>query len=267
MVNIEKVEIVFNDGVKSFAIFYRSISDTVLTSNGRRYPEPRPTIVFFHGFWGKKEKNEIYLITLAHMGYVTIAFDQRGHGEAGGKKSDWFKLYDDANYILDLISSFEDVKKRALCCIGKSMGGTSVLTKCYVDSRVAMVIGISALHSIELLLQAKFSLFSSGWFVRRIITKVEDEKALKTTAHYFLKKDAEFNKNRVYLIHGEKDNIFPFPITFELNKNQAQIPENHAILLKNCGHSLGGQEFIILGILIKWILENKAMRFEMKNNF
>jgi len=259
MVDIQKVEITFDDGVKSYANFYRLVSDTVLTQNGRRYPEPKPTIIFFHGFWAKKEENEIYLITLAHMGYLTVAFDQRGHGEAGGKKSDWFKLYNDVNSVLDFICSCEDVKKGALCCIGKSMGGTSVLTKCYVDKRVAMVIGMSALHSVELLLEAKFRFMSAGWFVRRIISKVEDERALKTTAHYFLKNDPEYNKNRVYLIHAKNDTIFPSSITFEMNKKQAGISQNHAILLRNCGHSLKDQEILVLGIFLKWIFENKSM--------
>jgi len=261
-VDIQKAEITFDDGVKSYANFYRSNSDLISTQNGRRYPEPRPTIIFFHGFWAKKEENEIYLITLAHMGYLTVAFDQRGHGEAGGKKSEWFKLYNDVDSVLNFFCSFEDVRKGALCCIGKSMGGTSVLTRCYLDNRVAMVIGISVLHSIELLLDAKFRFLSAGWFVKRIISKVKDDRALKTTAHYFLKKDAEYNKNRVYLIHAKNDNIFPPSITFELNKKQAEIPENHAILLDDCGHSLNDQEFTIFGIILKWILENETMKFE-----
>ncbi|MFX1314572.1 MAG: alpha/beta hydrolase [Promethearchaeota archaeon] len=261
VVDIQNVRITFNDGVKSSVNFYRSTLDTILTQNGRRYPEPRPTIIFFHGFWANKEENEIYLIALARMGYLTVAFDQRGHGEAGGKKSDWFKLYDDVDCVLDFICSFEDVRKGSICGIGKSMGGTSVLTKCYADKRVAMVIGISALHSIERLLKAKFRFFSAGWFVKRIISKVKDDKALKTTAHYFLIKDAEYNKNRVYLIHGRNDNIFPPSITFELNKTQAEIPENHALLLNDCGHSLEGQEFTIFGMILKWILENDAMNF------
>lgn len=265
-VDIQKVGFIFEDGVKSSANFYRSISDTILTLKGRRYPEPKPTIIFFHGFWAKKEENEIYLITLAHMGYLTVAFDQRGHGEAGGKKSDWFKLYDDVNSVLDFICSFEDVRKGALCCIGKSMGGTSVLTKCYVDKRIAMVIGMSALHSVELLLEAKFRILSAGWFVKRIISKVEDERALKTTAHYYLKKDAEYNKNRVYLIHAKDDHIFPYSISFEMNKKQAKIPENHAILLDDCKHSLNGQEFIIFGIILKWISENEVMNFKSITN-
>ncbi|NVM45867.1 MAG: alpha/beta hydrolase [Candidatus Lokiarchaeota archaeon] len=260
-VDFQKTRIIFDDGMKSSANFYRSISETILTDKGRRYPEPRPTIIFFHGFWAKKEENEKYLISLAHMGFVAVAFDQRGHGEAEGKKSDWFKLYNDVDSVLDFICTFDDVKKGALCCIGKSMGATSVLTKCYVDKRVAMVIGISALHSIEHLIKAKFPFLSSGWFVKRLISKVKDEKALKTTARYFLKNDPNFNENRVYLIHGREDKIFPFSITFEFNKKQAKIPEKHALLLDRTGHNLGDQELLVFGIIIKWILENEAMKF------
>ena len=262
IVDIQKVEITFDDGVKSTGNFYRSISETKVTPNGRRYPHPRPTIIFFHGFWAKKEVNEINLVALAHMGYLAVAFDQRGHGEAGGKKAEWFKLFEDVDCVLDSVCSFEDVKKGSLCCIGKSMGGTSVLTKCYEDTRVAMVVGISALHSIELLLKAKFRFLSAGWFVRRILSKVEDERAIKISAHYFLKNDPEFNRNRVFLIHGKDDNIFPSSLSFELNKKQAAIPEKHAILLENCGHSLEGQELLVFGIILSWIFENEAIKFK-----
>ncbi len=259
-VDIQKVEIAFNDGVKSAGNFYRSLSDTISTSNGRRYPEPRPVIIFFHGFWKKKEINQINLITLAHMGFITAAFDQRGHGEAGGKKTDWYKLYNDVDKILDSVCSFEDVRKGSLCCIGKSMGGTSVLTKCYQDERVAMVIGISALYDVELLREAKFRFLSAGWFIRRIMSKVKDKRALKICAHYFLKNDPEFNKNRVFLIHGKNDKIFPPSLTFKLNKEQAGIPEDHAFLLRNSGHSFEGQESLIFGVILKWIIENKVMK-------
>ena len=260
-INIQKVDFNYSDGTKSSAKFYRSNSETIQTEKGRRYPEPRPTILFFHGFHANKEKNEYFLIAFAHMGYLTIGIDQRGHGETGGKKSEWYKLYGDVESVLDLVSDFEDAKKGALCCIGKSMGGTSVLTKCYIDKRVAMVVGISALHSIESILNAKFRFLSAGWFVRRVMSKVKNEKVLQITAHFFLKSDSEYNKNRVYLIHGKKDSIFPYSITFELNKKQAKIPENQAVLLDNAGHSMNNQEILIFSIILKWILGNKSMNF------
>ncbi|MFX0180144.1 MAG: alpha/beta hydrolase [Candidatus Hodarchaeota archaeon] len=261
-IDVQRVEVTFNDGIKSVGNFYRSLSDTILTSNGRRYPKPRPLVIFFHGFWKKKEINEIYLTFLAHMGYVTAAFDQRGHGEAGGKKNDWYNLYNDVDKILDSVCSFEDVREGSICCIGKSMGGTSVLTKCYQDKRVAMVIGISALHDVELLLKAKFRFLSAGWFVRHIISKVKDKRALKVCAHYFLKNEPEYNKNRVFLIHGKDDKIFPPSLTFELNREQAGIPENNTLLLNNSGHSFEGQELLVFGVILKWILENKVMKLK-----
>jgi pimeloyl-ACP methyl ester carboxylesterase len=264
-INIQKEVFNFSDGLKSKAIFYRSISETIQTETGRRYPEPRPTIIFFHGFQANKERNADLLIAFAHMGYLTVGFDQRGHGEAGGKRSEWYKLYSDVDSLLDFISTFNDVKKGALCCIGKSMGGTSVLTKCYSDNRVAMVIGISALHSIDAILNAKFRFLSSGWFVRRIMSKVKNEKALQITAHYFLKSDPEYNKNRVFLIHGKKDSVFPYTITYELNKNQAKIPEKQAILLDNAGHSMKNQEILVFSIMLNWIIDNESMNFSRKS--
>ncbi|TXT56349.1 MAG: hypothetical protein BAJALOKI1v1_1910003 [Promethearchaeota archaeon] len=257
----ERLTITFKDKVQAPGIIYRSKQETIDTPHGPRYPNPRPTIIIFHGFWAKKEINEKFLIPWAHMGYITVAFDMRGHGTAGGQKSEWFKLYDDSIHILDYISNLDDVKRGSICCIGKSMGGTSVLTKCYQDERVGMVIAISALHDIGALLSEQTSIFSSRWFINRKMSKIRNEKALEIVPRNYIKKDAQYNKNRVYLIHGKKDNIFPPSLTFELNKKQARIPDKHAILLEDCGHSLEDQELLLVGIMTKWIVENKKMQF------
>ncbi|MFX1392704.1 MAG: alpha/beta hydrolase [Promethearchaeota archaeon] len=261
-VDIEKVEITFEDGVKSVGLFYRLISETISTPNGRRYSESRPTIIIFHGYWNKKESNERILLPFAQMGYVAFSFDQRGHGEAGGKKNEWYKRFNDIDTVLNLVCSYKDVRNGSLCCIGTSMGGTSVLTKCYQDDRVAMVVALSALHDIKILMESKFPFLSQGWFVKKMISKVKNERAMKITAHYFIKKDPNFNKNRVYLIHAKNDKIFPPSLTFNLNKKQAGIPEKQAILLDNCGHSLDGQESLIFGIITKWILQNESMKLK-----
>ncbi|TFF98009.1 MAG: alpha/beta fold hydrolase [Promethearchaeota archaeon] len=254
-VNIQKVDLVLQDGLKTFGKIYRSEEETIGSSKNPHYPEARKAIVFFHGFYANKEINEKFLIPLAHLGYVTVAFDQRGHGEAEGKKTDWIKLYNDVDAILNYVCSLNDVKGDSLICIGISMGGTSVLTKCYQDKRVAMVIGISTLHDVEKYLNAKSTIFSPRWFIRRLMSsaKKNEKKSLRFTAHQFLRPDADYNKNRLYLIHGEDDKLFPPSLTFHLNKEQSQIPENQAILLDNCRHNLAGQELLILSIILNWI--------------
>ena len=260
-VDITNIELTFEDGVKTTGKIYRSTTDTKETAKGSRYSNPQRAIIFFHGFYASKEINEKFLIPLAHMGYVTIAFDQRGHGTAGGKKSDWYNLYNDVDAILDRVSSLEDVKSNSLVCIGISMGGTSVLTRCYQDDRVSMVIGISTLHDVDKYLASNSSIFSRRWFIKRIMAKAKgdetNQNSLKLTAHHFLKRDPEFNENRVYLIHGEDDKLFPPSLTFQLNKQQAQIPENHAILLDNCRHNITGQETLVLSIILRWIREHE----------
>ncbi|MFO7797668.1 MAG: alpha/beta hydrolase family protein [Promethearchaeati archaeon] len=259
-INVQKVDVSFDDGVKSTGLIYRSLTETISTPNGKQYQNPRPIIIFFHGFMDDKEVNNMFMIPLAQMGYISAAFDQRGHGEAGGKKEDMYKLYNDVKIFIDKVCTFEDVKEGAICCIGKSMGATSVLTKAYEDERVAMVIGIAALHDVETLLNRDFTFLSAGWGIKRAMKHMGSQSALNMVAHKFLKRDSDYNKKRVYLIHGEKDSIFPPEITFELNKKQAKIPDDQAILIKNCGHDFKYQEPLLFGIILKWILENEKMK-------
>ncbi len=259
-VTAERVEIEFEDGVKSVGVFYRSISQTIATSEGRRYPEPRPAVVFFHGFMNKKESSEKFHIPLAHVGYVTFSFDQRGHGEAGKGLNDRFQLFDDARVVVDTVCAASDVRMGAICCIGTSLGGTTVLTKCYEDKRVAMVVGMSVFHSIAAFGEVKFHPFSIGKFFRWIMVRTRrKDKTPEVSPSLYLKSDPEYNKNRVYLIHGQKDVYFPPNISFELNKQLASIPEEHALLLNNAGHGLDDQELLILATFLKWIGENETM--------
>jgi len=259
-VDIERVEFQFDDGVKSVGLFYRSIQQTIETPEGRRYPEPRPAIIFFHGFMSKKEVNEKYLIPLAHLGYVTFAFDQRGHGEAGRGRNDRLQLIKDALPVIDLVCGATDVKPNHICCIGISLGGATVLTTCYADPRVAMVIGMSTFHSIAAFGKIKFNPFSIGKLFQWIMVKTsKKDRHPKITPNYYLKKDPIFNRNRLFLIHGAKDIYFPPELTFELNKQQAGIPEDHALLLENAEHGLDNQELLILAAFIKWLNENEAM--------
>lgn len=257
---IERIEFKFEDGVRTVGLFYRSASQTIRTPEGYRYPDPRPAVVFFHGFMNKKESSEKYLIPLAHMGYIGFAFDQRGHGEAGKGTNDRLQLFEDARVVVETVYHATDLRNGAVCCIGTSLGGTTVLTKCYKDERVAMVVGMSTFHSVAAFGDVKFNPFSVGKFFRWIMVKTSrTDKNPEVSPHFYLKTDPKFNKNRVFLIHGQKDVYFPPEITFELNKKQAGIPDSHTLLLDKAGHGLDNHELLVLATLIKWLNEHEKM--------
>ncbi|MBD3230569.1 MAG: prolyl oligopeptidase family serine peptidase [Candidatus Lokiarchaeota archaeon] len=266
LIDMEKAEIVFDDGVKTIGNFYRAASETIENSDGKKiYPNPRPMIIYFHGFQTHKEECEKYLIPLANMGYICFSFDQRGHGEAGGKKNEYFKNILDSIAVLDAVCSYEDVRKNSICCIGSSVGGVSVLTKCYADERVAMVVGISTLHRIRTILETKYRFLSIGWVLKRSFkTLIDEEEELKLAPYYYLKQDREYNKNRVFLIHAKNELIFPPEITFELNKKHARIPDDQALLLDRGRHSFGDMEVIILSAIVKWLNKNKKMKLPIE---
>ena len=208
----------------------------------------------------KKESSAKFHIPLAHYGYVTFTFDQRGHGEAERGKNDPGQLFRDSRVVLDIVCAASDVKEGAVCCIGTSLGGTTVLTKCYENPRVTMVIGMSALHSVEAFGKVKFNPFSIGKFFRWIMVKTaKRDKNPEVSPYYYLKSDPSFNKDRVYLIHGKKDPYFPPKMTFELNKQLAGVPEDHALLLENAAHGLDDQELLVLATFLKWLSKHEIM--------
>jgi esterase/lipase len=263
LTDVEKVEIIVDDdnGVKLAGKVYRHVLETIDTPMGKRYPEKRPLVIFFHGFYGKKEESEIYIIPLARLGYIGFTFDARGHGESGGSKNDYNEILKDSKRVLDLVSSISDVKENSICCIGISMGATSVLTECYIDDRVATVVGISAMHNVDAILELKFRPLTIGWFLKRSFKRMRDrEKENKSAPFYYLKDDPKLNEDRLFMVHAENDMLFPPKATFKLNKEQANIPDDQTLLLERGGHGLEGRETLLLASFIKWMHKNKSMR-------
>lgn len=120
--------------------------------------QPRPTLIFYHGYTGHKGTVANYLMW-ALQGFTCIAFDVRGQGGEssddarypGGGRPGWLtkgildpnvyymvRSYVDAVRIVDFAAQREDVDMEHLGVTGVSQGGGLSLSTASLDGRVRL---------------------------------------------------------------------------------------------------------------------------------
>ena len=87
--------------------------------------DENPAILFIHGLTGTKEKSYQYANSLAKLGYVSLLFDMRGHGESEGD----INTATIKDFLTDCLSAFDylinikKIDKGRISIIGNSLGG------------------------------------------------------------------------------------------------------------------------------------------------
>ncbi len=93
------------------------------------FPNPRPTLLFLHGFTGQKtEAHRLFVKTaraLTRAGFIALRFDFRGSGDSGGEFEEasvtgWRR---DARVAFDTLLKQPGVDTSRVGVIGLSMGG------------------------------------------------------------------------------------------------------------------------------------------------
>ncbi len=92
------------------------------------YPEQmkdkNPAILFFHGLTGHKESCDQYATGLAKIGYISMIFDMRGHGQSPGNVGDFSlrNFLDDCKNAYDYFAVVKGIDKDNISFVATSMG-------------------------------------------------------------------------------------------------------------------------------------------------
>ncbi len=119
---------------------------------------PKPLIIFSHGFTRKKEDWKGYMEELAEIGYYTVALDNRLHGEredAGfdsimsEKGIDFLEIFrtikdnaEDITVLIDYFTAKTEIDKDRIGMVGVSMGGFTTFRAVVIDKRIKVAIPI-----------------------------------------------------------------------------------------------------------------------------
>ncbi len=95
------------------------------------------TLILLHGIASCKESNLGFADTLAHLGYNSILFDLRAHGESGGINCTfgYYEKKDIAAYIDSTLTRYDDVLPIGI--YGNSLGSAIALQALELDKRLS----------------------------------------------------------------------------------------------------------------------------------
>ena len=105
-------------------------------------PPPHPVIVFAHGLLSEHHEFGDYPALFCERGYLTLAFDFRGHGASEGlrgyvSEANWVE---DLQNAIDYIEAHPGVDNDRIALFGHSLGGGAVICATAHDARVRAVV-------------------------------------------------------------------------------------------------------------------------------
>ena len=103
-------------------------------------PPPWPGIVICHGAGSRKENHADFGRACAAAGWAAIAYDQRGHGEAGDEVSP--RMIDDVSRVARALAGHDGVDPARVCARGSSLGGFIAIHAAATSVAIAGVIAV-----------------------------------------------------------------------------------------------------------------------------
>lgn len=85
-------------------------------------PQPRGTVLLFHGNAGNISHRLDYLLMLHRLGYSSFIFDYRGYGKSSGSPSEQ-GTYRDAEAAWRYLTVTRKIEPRRIALLGESLGG------------------------------------------------------------------------------------------------------------------------------------------------
>ncbi len=111
----------------------------------------RPAVLFTHGLLSSRLEWGNYPELLSQRGYITMAYDLRGHGESTGQRgyASPDRGIQDIRSALDCLIGFPGVDPSRLALVGHSLGAALSICAAAADPRVRVVIAIAPPASIR----------------------------------------------------------------------------------------------------------------------
>lgn len=170
--------------------------------------EPRtgiPAVLFVHGWAGSQERDKKRARALARLGFVSLTFDMRGHGETADRmktvtREDNLK---DICAAYDMLAAQEHVDRRSIAVVGSSYGAyLAVLATARRPVRW-LALRVPALYRDEDWTVPKFELDRADLArYRRRIVSYESNQALARCRDF---------AGDVLIVASENDEIVPHP--------------------------------------------------------
>ncbi|MHA1648865.1 MAG: alpha/beta hydrolase [Candidatus Helarchaeota archaeon] len=219
-------------------------------------PTDAPCVIVCHGWMSDLRALRYLQEPLTLHGYAVVAYSSRGHGKSGGRR-EFPAIYEDIIKVIDYLQEQNQfgIDTNRIAVVGHSMGASIALNHAYLDERVKVVVGISAMHNVKESFERKKKIFSLPFWAKvwlkltRLQTKLTDEENHYASPRFYLEQPSN---TEVFLIHAKNDPLVEFD-NFEKNVALLNLPEDHFLIFDKGGHSFFHQESMILSQVIKWL--------------
>ena len=233
-----------------------------------------PVILLAHGMGGQRTDYYTFGIPLSFMGFASLLWDSRGHGENDGvfgQKWDTFYILKDVSRVVDYIEKraedVGDLDINNVVAWGGSMGGGIVLNEAYLDQRVKFIIALCTWADFKMTATRKMKDFSekivkAGFELMGINLYPTDlqNRLVSPIYNSFNKKMGFFghpiywevdNDYRVTLAHCKNDQVVNYE-NYEINKEFLNMKPENYIDFELGNHAFAGMETAIIGKMLLW---------------
>jgi acetyl esterase/lipase len=233
-----------------------------------------PIILLAHGMGGQRTDYYTFGVPLSFMGFASLLWDSRGHGEnegVFGQKWDTYYILKDVSRVVDYIENRANAKgdldPNNIVAWGGSMGGGIVLNEAYLDRRVKFVIALCTWADFKMTATRKMRNFSerivkAGFELMGINLYPTDMQNRLVSPIYnsFNKKKGFFghpvywevdNDYRVTLAHCKNDQVVNFE-NFRINQDFLRMKRANYIVFEEGNHAFAGNETAIVGKMLLW---------------
>ena len=207
-------------------------------------PPPWPAMVIVHGAGSQKENHADFGRACAAAGWAALAYDQRGHGEAGDEMSP--HAIADLDRMARFLAGRDDVDAARICVRGSSMGGFVAIHGAATSTAIAAVIAICPAGEQHLLRGLRDDTLD----VRAGTRARADLEAW--LAEHDLREAVELvGAKPLLLIHAAGDERIPSEWSEEL---YARAAEPRKLILLPGGHHRSAQHDAELqGLALRWV--------------
>jgi alpha-beta hydrolase superfamily lysophospholipase len=244
---------------------YISVNDNVKLAVIEKKPnrDIKKIVIFCHGICEYKERYNEVSDYLVKNDYLTVLYDQRGHGNSSGKKGyidNYLDFVEDLHYLIDYYH--KEYPNINIVIIGHSMGGLVVNLYNTLYNDVEKIISIGApgiymssvkpLKFLPLFLVKNFKIKNNFYKVltsnmeynllQKDDPKCVSHMSLKLAKEMFifgvkyLQKNINNCKTPIYYLHGKNDQIVSYKSSEYLFKNNPMAKDLK--LFDGLGHEI-----------------------------
>ncbi|HSW96375.1 MAG TPA: alpha/beta fold hydrolase [Candidatus Saccharimonadales bacterium] len=243
----------YSENITFSTVNNQKLKGMIIFPNDRK--EIYPAILFIHGWMSNMKGSIPRAEALAKLGYISLLFDLRGHGESDGTLGEVTAQgsLEDAIVAYDYLASLPKVEKEKISVIGSSYGGYTAALLVAKRPISSLVLRVPALYRNETFDKPKVK------EIRKTL-RVYRQSEITAADNYALKAISLYT-NPLLLIESENDELVPHQ-TIE-NYRKAINPETRLsdIVMPDVDHSLSKpkwrQDYI--DILVRWFKNSQGM--------